>query len=155
MRPTVILIALLLASVLTFVTQVQGIAPYSLSINPSTTSLGNSNGQSRFGQYICPIQLDFDFVDRVERHRRNQRWRCLQCCCESDIADKHSERCDRPVHGNCYDECCCVPTNFRDNCPKGGGIDNHRYRDELFGGGERCHGNCGHSFERPTYSPRS
>jgi len=42
MRPTVILIALLLASVLTFVTQVQGIAPYSLSINPSTTSLGNS-----------------------------------------------------------------------------------------------------------------
>ena len=42
MRPRVILIALLLASILTFVTQAHGIAPYSLSINPSTTSLGNS-----------------------------------------------------------------------------------------------------------------
>src|SRR5437879_2008987 len=42
MRPTVILVALLLASVFTFVSQVQGIAPYSLSINPSTTGLGNS-----------------------------------------------------------------------------------------------------------------
>src|SRR6266851_2562205 len=31
-----------MASVLTLVVQVQGIAPYSLSINPSTTSLGNS-----------------------------------------------------------------------------------------------------------------
>ena len=42
MRPRVILLALLMASVLTFVAQVHGIAPYSLSINPSTTSLGNS-----------------------------------------------------------------------------------------------------------------
>src|SRR2546425_5824423 len=42
MRPRVILMALLLASILTFVIQVHGIAPYSLSINPSNTSLGNS-----------------------------------------------------------------------------------------------------------------
>jgi len=42
MRPRVIFLALLMVSVLTFVVQVQGIAPYSLSINPSTTSLGNS-----------------------------------------------------------------------------------------------------------------
>ena len=42
MRPRVILLALLMASVLTFVAQVHGIAPYSLSINPPTTSLGNS-----------------------------------------------------------------------------------------------------------------
>src|SRR5437870_6601321 len=42
MRPRVTLLALLMASVLTFVAQVHGIAPYSLSINPSTTSLGNS-----------------------------------------------------------------------------------------------------------------
>src|SRR2546428_4314842 len=42
MRPRVIFTALLLASILTFVTQAHGIAPYSLSINPSTTGLGNS-----------------------------------------------------------------------------------------------------------------
>ena len=42
MRPRVIFLALLMVSVLTLVVQVQGIAPYSLSINPSTTSLGNS-----------------------------------------------------------------------------------------------------------------
>ncbi len=42
MRPRVIFLALLMASVLTLVVQVQGIAPYSLSISPSTTSLGNS-----------------------------------------------------------------------------------------------------------------
>ena len=42
MRPRVIFLALLMVSVLTFVVQVHGIAPYSLSINPSTTSLGNS-----------------------------------------------------------------------------------------------------------------
>src|SRR5947209_7076547 len=42
MRPRVIFTALLLASILTFVSQVQGITPYSLSINPSTTGLGNS-----------------------------------------------------------------------------------------------------------------
>ncbi len=42
MRPRVIFFAFLMASVLTFVVQVHGIAPYSLSINPSTTSLGNS-----------------------------------------------------------------------------------------------------------------
>src|SRR5438876_8072846 len=42
MRPRVIFLALLMVSVLTFVVQVHGIAPYSLSINPQTTSLGNS-----------------------------------------------------------------------------------------------------------------
>ena len=42
MRPYVILLMLVLASALTLVVQVQGIAPYSLSINPSSTSLGNS-----------------------------------------------------------------------------------------------------------------
>src|SRR2546426_352562 len=42
MRPRVIFLALLIASVLTFVAQVHGIAPYSLSISPPTTSLGNS-----------------------------------------------------------------------------------------------------------------
>jgi len=42
MRPRVIFLALLTVSVLIFVVQVYGIAPYSLSINPSTTSLGNS-----------------------------------------------------------------------------------------------------------------
>src|SRR5713101_5051113 len=42
MRPRVIFLAVLMASVLTLVVQVHGIAPYSLSINPPTTSLGNS-----------------------------------------------------------------------------------------------------------------
>ncbi len=42
MRPYVILLMLVLASALTLVVQVHGIAPYSLSINPSSTSLGNS-----------------------------------------------------------------------------------------------------------------
>src|SRR5438093_8992256 len=42
MSPYVILLILVLASALTLVVQVQGIAPYSLSINPSSTSLGNS-----------------------------------------------------------------------------------------------------------------
>ncbi len=42
MRPRVIFLALLMASVVTFVAQTHGIAPYSLSINPLTTSLGNS-----------------------------------------------------------------------------------------------------------------
>ncbi len=42
MRPRVIFLALLMASVVTFVAQTHGIAPYSLSINPPTTSLGNS-----------------------------------------------------------------------------------------------------------------
>ena len=42
MRPSVIFLALLMVSVLTFVVQVHGIAPYSLSINLQTTSLGNS-----------------------------------------------------------------------------------------------------------------
>src|SRR5213080_238590 len=42
MRPRVIFLALLMVSALTFVVQVHGIAPYSLSINPQTTSLGNS-----------------------------------------------------------------------------------------------------------------
>jgi archaeal flagellar protein FlaH len=42
MRPRIILLVLLTVSVLTLVIQVQGIAPYSLSTNPSTTSLGNS-----------------------------------------------------------------------------------------------------------------
>jgi KaiC/GvpD/RAD55 family RecA-like ATPase len=42
MRPRLIFVALLLASSLAFAVQVHGIAPYSLSINPSTTSLGNS-----------------------------------------------------------------------------------------------------------------
>ncbi len=42
MRLRLILLALLMVSVLTFVVQVRGIAPYSLLINPSTTSLGNS-----------------------------------------------------------------------------------------------------------------
>src|SRR5947208_17112813 len=42
MRPYVILLMLVLASALTLVVQLQGIAPYSLSINPSSTSLGNS-----------------------------------------------------------------------------------------------------------------
>src|SRR5438309_9329125 len=42
MRPYVILLVLVLASALTLVVQVYGTAPYSLSINPSTTSLGNS-----------------------------------------------------------------------------------------------------------------
>src|SRR3989442_1457730 len=42
MRSRVILLALLMASALTLVVQVQGIAPYSLSINPSTTGLSNS-----------------------------------------------------------------------------------------------------------------
>ncbi len=42
MRPRVILLAILMASILTFVVQVEAIAPYSLSINPSTTSLRNS-----------------------------------------------------------------------------------------------------------------
>src|SRR2546425_9565379 len=42
MRPCVILLVLVLASALTLVVQVHGIAPYSLSTNPSTTSLGNS-----------------------------------------------------------------------------------------------------------------
>src|SRR5438094_4238276 len=42
MRPRVIFLALLMVSALTFVVQVHGIAPYSLSLNPSTTSLGNS-----------------------------------------------------------------------------------------------------------------
>jgi len=42
MRPRIILIVLLLVSVLTLLAQVHGIAPYSLSINPSSTSLGNS-----------------------------------------------------------------------------------------------------------------
>src|SRR2546428_960398 len=42
MRPRVIFLALLMVSVLTFVVQVHGIAPYFLSINPSNTSLGNT-----------------------------------------------------------------------------------------------------------------
>src|SRR5713101_4813717 len=42
MRPRVIFLALVMASVVTFVAQTHGIAPYSLSINPLTTSLGNS-----------------------------------------------------------------------------------------------------------------
>ena len=42
MRRRIIFLALLMVSVLTFVVQVHGIAPYSLSINPQTTSLGNS-----------------------------------------------------------------------------------------------------------------
>src|SRR2546425_8082753 len=42
MRPYVILLVLVLASALTLVVQVYGTAPYSLSVNPSTTSLGNS-----------------------------------------------------------------------------------------------------------------
>src|SRR6058998_2873327 len=42
MRPYVMLLMIVLASALTLVVQVHGIAPYSLSINPSTTSLGNS-----------------------------------------------------------------------------------------------------------------
>ena len=42
MRPRVIFLALLMASVVTFVAQTHGLAPYSLSINPPTTSLGNS-----------------------------------------------------------------------------------------------------------------
>src|SRR5437879_208701 len=42
MRPYVILLMLVLASALTLVVQVHGIAPYSLSINPYSTSLGTS-----------------------------------------------------------------------------------------------------------------
>src|SRR3989442_6476822 len=42
MRPYVILLMLVLASALTLVVQVHGIAPYSLTISPTTTSLGNS-----------------------------------------------------------------------------------------------------------------
>jgi len=42
MRPNVILLVLVLASALTLVAQVQGIAPYTLTINPTTTSLGNT-----------------------------------------------------------------------------------------------------------------
>src|SRR5437660_9532123 len=42
MRPHVILLVLVLASTLTLVVQVHGIAPYSLAITPTTTSLGNS-----------------------------------------------------------------------------------------------------------------
>ncbi|TMI46322.1 hypothetical protein E6H19_01935 [Candidatus Bathyarchaeota archaeon] len=40
MRPYVILLVLVLASALTLVVQVHGIAPYSLTITPTTTSLG-------------------------------------------------------------------------------------------------------------------
>src|SRR5437764_12631183 len=42
MRPNVILLVLVLASALTLVAQVQCIAPYTLTINPTTTSLGNT-----------------------------------------------------------------------------------------------------------------
>ena len=42
MRPYPILLVLVLASALTLVVQVQGIAPYSLTISPTTTSLGNA-----------------------------------------------------------------------------------------------------------------
>src|SRR5712692_9827340 len=41
MRPYVILLVLMLLPILAFVVQVHGIAPYSLTISPTTTSLGN------------------------------------------------------------------------------------------------------------------
>ena len=115
---------------------------------------GDIHGQSGVRQHFCPIP-DFDFVDRVERHCRNQRRRLLQCCCKSDIADKHSRRCYWPVRRHCHDERRSISTNFRDNRAKGAGVDNHRCRGELFGSGNWCRGNRGHSFERPTYPSRS
>ncbi len=42
MRPYVILLVLMLLPILAFVVQVYGIAPYSLTISPTTTSLGNT-----------------------------------------------------------------------------------------------------------------
>src|SRR5712691_713586 len=42
MRPYVILLVLMLLPILAFVVQVHGIAPYSLTISPTTTSLGNT-----------------------------------------------------------------------------------------------------------------
>src|SRR6266852_3465507 len=42
MRPYVILLVLMLLPILAFVVEVHGIAPYSLTISPTTTSLGNT-----------------------------------------------------------------------------------------------------------------